>query len=249
MPTFINAGDFLSMLAVNRWVWLSGRPGSGKTSLAIALSAWLYDQQYVNYILANFDLYGRQYPVKLPIHKAAIILDEVWMLIRGQNAVADYAAATRKLAIWLILPSTLTPHYQLRNFRVWRWFNAFSVGIPTWIYRWQLIDATGNYSGYFAFWRPGRVFRFYDTREMPSGDDGIAYAIAESVRLLERGERNRHARKGAHVKSREEQYGAQTAPAGFPSNRSEIQSPDVIDAAEIIADAAEKIRKSSRKRR
>jgi len=176
---FFGADEFLNMLLAFRIVWLSGRFGGGKTSLAFMLSAWLLANGKVDTVVGNLE--GSIIsPVTVPLYNASIILDESWIYIDDRSSVTEYAAFVRKFNHYLLLPSVWPPHNRFTFLSVQRVFNAYTVGIPAWVYRWQLGMRSVKEKGYFSIFNPSAIFGHYDTEFVPSGDGGISDAIGET---------------------------------------------------------------------
>jgi len=180
--TFFMAEDFFSLLTFFHVVYLEGRPGGGKTHLAVLLAAWLQAKGLVNKTVANFPLSFGQKAVT-PLTDAAIILDETWMFINNRKAVFEYGGFVRKVNSYLLMPSVYPPHRLLTRFRVSRYLNLFAYGIPAWLYRWDLNRETAKEHGYFLVIHPERAFGSYDTKYIPGDDGGIVEAIGETTGL------------------------------------------------------------------
>jgi hypothetical protein len=178
---FLFADAFLRMVANYRVVWLSGRFGGGKTSLAVWIAAWLVRNHYAERLVSNIPITGRVDPPPVPINNTVILLDESWMYVDSWNDVKAYAAFLRKANLYLLLPSVWAPHSRLRILECHRVFNGVVIGLPFWVYRWSLGMASISEKGYFMLWRPERVFGLYDTEYIPRDDGGIVAAISASI--------------------------------------------------------------------
>lgn len=178
---FLMADAFLRMVANYRVVWLSGRFGGGKTSLAVWLAAWLVKNGYARRLVSNIPIVGRADPPPVPINDSAVLLDESWMYVDSWDDVKAYAAFLRKANLYLLLPSVWAPHQRLRILECHRVFNGVVVGLPFWVYRWSLGMGSISEKGYFMLWRPEKCFGLYDTEYIPKDDGGIMAAIAASI--------------------------------------------------------------------
>lgn len=167
-----------------RMVWLSGRYGGGKTSLAVFIAQWLCRKSYARYIASNIDLaVGRLVatvsPSELrrvscegPVYRDTVILmDEAWTVLgkgAGRKQVVDWLAYMRKGNNFLIMPSVLPLVSEVGVLRVERVFNGLVLGLPVWLYRWRLgDDKRGGDKGWFPFLHPTSVFGLYDTASIP----------------------------------------------------------------------------------
>ena len=178
---FLMADAFLRMVANYRVVWLSGRFGGGKTSLAVWLAAWLVKNSYARQLVSNIPIIGRSHPPPVPVNNSVILLDESWMYVDSWTDVKAYAAFLRKANLYLLLPSVWPPHHRLRMLECHRVFNGFVLGLPFWVYRWSLSMASIAEKGYFMLWNPQRCFNLYDTEYIPRDDGGIMFAISSSI--------------------------------------------------------------------
>ena len=180
--TFIMADEFFAMLAVYRALWIKGRFGGGKTSLAVILGAWLLNSETVSQVVSNF-------PTVLSTHvegadllyDAAIIIDETHAFIGGRKDVDKYAAYLRKTNYYLLMPSVMPPHIKLCFFSVQRVFNGYRYGLPIWVYKWFLRVGATKEQGNFAILNPAFAFGTYPTRFVPFDDGGIGGAIGRTM--------------------------------------------------------------------
>ena len=115
MMGFVNFDEFYSMVRAFRILWIKGRFGGGKTSLAAILSARLLADRMVDTVVSNLELtFGSAATV--PLKRACILLDESWIYLDTRQSVVDYAAFVRKLDHYLLLPSVYPPHTRFNNF-------------------------------------------------------------------------------------------------------------------------------------
>jgi hypothetical protein len=127
--------------------------------------------------LSNFDT-SISSPVPAgEVYNVAVILDESWIYLDDRSSVTTYAAFVRKFNHYLLLPSVWPPHNRFTFLSCQRVFNAYSVGIPVWVYRWQLGMRAVKEKGYFGILNPSSVFGMYDTEYVPVDDGGIGNAI------------------------------------------------------------------------
>lgn len=170
-----------------RMVWICGRFGGGKTSLGIAIALWLCRRSYARYIASNIELtVGKQVACvsanelrrvscEGPVYRDTVILmDEAWIQLgkgSGRKQVVDWLAYIRKGNNFLVMPSVMPLVAEVGILRVERIFNGMTVGIPGWLYRWNLGDKRkGGDTGVYWFNDPKSVFGLYDTIKIPSED-------------------------------------------------------------------------------
>lgn len=166
--------DFLVQF---RWLWLSGRPGGGKTSLGIYLANLLVKLGYAQRIAINTPLLGLepsaivQTPAEVHTYEhCAIILDEAWLYI-GKGAqrkeINEWLGYIRKGNNYLIAPSVLPLCNDFKVFQVQRQFNGLQLGLPFWRYIWKLDTGVEKDKGAWVWWNPAQVFGSYDHRAKP----------------------------------------------------------------------------------
>lgn len=178
----------LNYVHLYRMIWLSGRFGGGKTSLAIAIAQWLCGQQYARYIASNIPLnFGREVSRvdikglramgpdgKPAIRDCVILLDEAWMYLgeRKGHAADDWLAFVRKANNYLLMPSVLPLAKVVQQLVCGRHFNGLVFGVPLWLYWWRLGKGKGvdGDKGRFFFWNPSKVFALYDHTGVPQED-------------------------------------------------------------------------------
>lgn len=180
--SFLGHSTFWGMLTNFRVVWIRGRYGGGKTALAMMLGAKLLADGYCERVVSNIKCsFGS--PAS-ELHKpSAIILDEAWMYVETRQDVHEYAGFVRHLSHYLLLPSVFSVHSRLSMFTVQRVFNAYSLGLPLWLYRWNLRDKDVKENGYFGVWRPSVIFNHYPARNVAGDDAGISDEISKLLAL------------------------------------------------------------------
>lgn len=165
------------MLLNFRVVWVTGRYGAGKTSLAFLCGAKLLAEGYAENVISNIPCsFGSG--VDVLSRPSAIILDESWIYIEGRQDVYDYAGFVRKFNHYLLLPSVFPVHARLSYFSVQRVFNAYTLGIPAWWYRWNLRSKDVKEQGYFGIFNPKAIFGHYPTDFVAGDDGGISSELA-----------------------------------------------------------------------
>lgn len=164
-----------------RVCWLRGRYGGGKTALAVVMLAKLLAERHVEKVVSNIPM-TFSLPPSMPLLNAGILLDEAWIYLEGRRDVYDYAAFVRKFNHYLLLPSVFPVHNRLSFFFVQRVFNAYTLGLPFWVYEWGIRDKVVKEKGYFVLWRPSSVFGHYRTDFVPGDDGGISDAIVSTAK-------------------------------------------------------------------
>ncbi len=169
-----------------RVVWLSGRYGGGKTSLALHLADRLVAAGDVQFVACNFPLrvgrvvaeYESFQDMVDNTSDVCIIYDEGWQDLgvgASPKAIRQYLAYLRKRSSILLIPSVLPLSRSVAAVRVVRKLNALIFGLPLWWYEFS-VDCgikkpeTGNY----FWWRPQRVWGWYDNRSLPTSTSAFA---------------------------------------------------------------------------
>lgn len=174
-------------LTTYRTLWLRGRPGGGKTSLSVYLARMLCQQNYALNIAANIPLSGLgplthvlDDPLELrTIENTVMILDEAYFELdmgSSSKAVKTWLGTIRHRNQYLLLPSVLELNRQTRVFTCQRFFNGMLIGLPLWIYRWDIQNGPSKDRGFWSFWQPSQVFKLYNHRpQLGSFDMGKYY--------------------------------------------------------------------------
>lgn len=174
----------LRYTALFRVLWLTGRYGGGKTSLALHLADLLIREGSQHRIATNAKLLAPWVQVgesdsfgdlmESGLQDACLIFDEGWLDLgtgASPRQVRQYLANLRKINCVLLVPSVLPLVRDLRVLTVEREFNAMTFGLPLWLYRYRLAMGTTRKGeeGRFWWWNPSRVFGWYDSGEVPGG--------------------------------------------------------------------------------
>lgn len=176
------AAEFLQMLLLYRSCWLGGRYGGGKTALAFYLAGYLKYLGYVQHIYSNVpSVFSESLTPGDVIASAALVVDESWIFVDSWRKVKKYAAFSRKLNLYLLLPSVFPPHSRLRMLSCQRVLNMYKFGFPVWVYRWDLGMGHIREKGYFSWFNPAGIFGLYDTAFIPITDGGIVSGISSAI--------------------------------------------------------------------
>lgn len=176
----VGGDSFLAILTAYRSLWLAGRFGGGKTALATWLAGYLAAAGLVRRVHTNYPC-AWSTPPAVPVRDAVCVIDESWLFVDSWRRVRGYAAFSRKLNTYLLLPSVFPPHHRLRFLSVQRALNGYSFGLPFWVYRWMLGLGSVREKGYFAWLYPHRIFAEFDTAYIPADDGGILDALTATM--------------------------------------------------------------------
>lgn len=179
----INGDIFIGYVKTYRSLWLNGRYGGGKTSFATVVAARLFAEHQADFVASNIPIkFATPAEEIVPFKNTVIVLDEAWQYLESWKDVKSYAAWLRKRNLFLIAPSVFPIHQQLSALTCQRIFNAYVMGLPFWLYRWDLSARKVSRKGYFAIWKPSHIFGWYDTNIEPEGDGGIVNALQRAKR-------------------------------------------------------------------
>jgi hypothetical protein len=222
-------GDIaLQVIQSMRLVWLAGRVGGGKTSLAVRCGIEFVERGWSRHILTNFPCaVATPLNVLTELRDVFVILDEAgaWM----DNALFDQVVAyLRKRNVTVFMPSYLAPPTRGRSLYIQRYFNGHRMGLDLWHYKAryknQFIDDTFTLN----WWHPGEVFGLFDTSHVASDDAGIIDLFIDTFGKVQRGLTARMKAQGASasadptadlVRGIEELTDAVTSPAAAPRKR------------------------------
>lgn len=168
--------EYLRNVTLYRVLWLGGRPGGGKTSLALWTALQLLRGGYCDKLATNLELTVGEVVQTcddtsdvVKVRDVAIVYDESWgELGTGYDKnLRTWLALPRKLNQFILLPSVLPLTKHVQQLRVERIFNGYLYGLPVWFYRWKLGFEKKPYQGVFPWFNPSRVFPLYDHEAAP----------------------------------------------------------------------------------
>lgn len=268
VPTLWNGTDFVNLILIQRTLYLGGRKGGGKTCLMAFIAALLHKMGRVDTIHFNIPSVLSE-PVQVPIERAVFGMDEVQRVLKRATAAADAENFLRKFDMWLLMAGVQPPHRLLTSLRAWRVFNAYTIGIPAWIFRWRY-TMEGEKPDYGWFWlvKPHLVFNFYDTEMVPPDDGGLFEALEQTTaikeeearqRLIASGEIDNHDNSSTEGPSEGDGAGAAGAgeaggnategqePGSGSPGRTETVTEALYEVAEEFGAAAADFQESSRR--
>lgn len=171
--------DFLRLVRQIRYCWICGRYGGGKTTLALMLADMLVKGGHVKYVVSNTPLMVDA-PMQstfderslTEIQDAVIVLDEAGVFLEDGNKrmLRQWFAYLRHRNQIILMPSVMPVVRYASMLRCQRMFNGLQMGVPVWIYRWELRLLAAADKGYFGWWNPAQVFGLFDTEYDPTGE-------------------------------------------------------------------------------
>lgn len=177
---FINAANVMRLIRNYRVLFIGGRFGGGKTSLAFRIAYDLKIKGDVRYIFANTHSIWNDNPDDVVLREndngkkqfvdAVLILDEGGLFLETGWEAKAFIAFLRKMNIIVIIPSYEPPALKLKTLTIQRVFNWQAIGLPLWQYRLDLNFMKVKSKENFFWWQPNEVFGLYDTQGMPEDD-------------------------------------------------------------------------------
>lgn len=181
----VSASVFLVTLRNYRFLWLGGRYGGGKTSLAVYLSHFILSHGWAKAVVGNIPVaWGvppNMYDLYTP-EDCVLLLDEGGLFMKFSGDFEKVGAFMRKLNMYVLLPSVIPPAGIFRMFQVQRIVNFYTLGIPLWWYKWRLSIGAVTSDGSFGWWRPSEIFGYFDTLATPVSDLGVSSWVEEYTR-------------------------------------------------------------------
>ena len=147
-----------------RLCWITGRYGSGKTSVAYMLSKGYLEKGYrlvSNNRCVWADALDDVKPFPDGKLKCIVILDEGGLMLEDNDQVKEAAAYAAKMDIIYIIPSYFAPPRAAQVMTIQAVFNFKSAGIPLVAYRWSIRMGAFNDKGFFLWWNPKEIYGIY----------------------------------------------------------------------------------------
>jgi len=186
----INADVFLATVVSYRLVWISGRFGGGKTSLAYRIAQEFLERDY-RLVTNNKSVWSDPIEsIQLDENnhlKAVIILDEGGLWFKSSKQIEMVASYAAKMDCIYLLPSFWPPTRAAQVLVVQPIFNFKRAGIPVVFYRWRVKIGSFEDKGFFIWWRPEEIYGIY-SRQDP-GDTGaeiVEFLIKRTEEFRER---------------------------------------------------------------
>jgi len=157
-----------------RLVWISGRFGGHKTSLAFEMSRFFLEQGYrlVSNTRSVWNDEMEQISLEEDGHlKTVVILDEGGLYFKAGRLVETIAAYAAKMDCIYLFPSFWPPTRAAQVLTIQPLWNLKAAGVPLVFYRWQVKIGGFSDRGYFAWYRPNEIYGIY-SRQDPGAEPG-----------------------------------------------------------------------------
>lgn len=175
------------MLDQFRMVWLGGRVGGHKTSLALMLARPYLEKGYrliTNFPCAWSDDIKTVTLDEKGFLRAVVILDEGGRFIKLSSQIEAICSYPGKMQMILVISSFTRPAPLARAFYIKAGSAYFRYGLPLVRYEWGLED--DNQSGGFWWWCPAEIYGVYSRNNPGFGAQGIVNFLIEQEQAFER---------------------------------------------------------------
>ena len=193
----IGAAQFLRTVESYRLLWIAGKFGGGKTSLAYYMSEpWLkkgYRLITNGKCIWADSLEDMQFVDEWGHLKAVIVLDEGGLEFKASAQVETIAAYAAKMDCIYILPSFWPPVRRAQVVTCQPLFSFHTIGIPLIVYRWDVQLKGFKDGGSFYWWKPQEIYGVYSRQDPGEMASDIVEFLAEKSEEYRRlhGRKNR----------------------------------------------------------
>lgn len=162
----INGDEIYNVIQAYRLVWISGRFGGGKTSLAFYLSKYWLDKGY-RLVTNGASVWSDELDnVRLDSENklhCVFLLDEGGLDFKANRQIEAIASYARKMDCIYLIPSYSEPCRPARVVTIQAVFTLQSIGLPIIFYKWRVLLAEQKTGGMFAWMFPSEVYGVYST--------------------------------------------------------------------------------------
>jgi len=192
----LGAGAFVDIISSYRLLWIGGRFGGHKTSLAYKLAEGYLNRGY-NLVSNNRSVWGDDLE-KITGCKnhgqlhTVVILDEGGLAFKSSRQIEMIASYARKMDVIYMLPSFWPPSRAAQILVCQPVFNFKSTGVPLVIYKWRVKLGSFQDNGWFGWYDPSEIYGIYSTADPgDSAEKIITWLVDETEKYrLQFGYRN-----------------------------------------------------------
>lgn len=170
--------EFLRQVKIQRFCWIRGFYGGGKTTLALSIADWLVSSGFVSTVATNVPLNVGFAPRITEDVREVTSLRDACLIMDEAGQYLDWGADQKTLKKWfqflrkrnqvVLMPSVIPPIKYASQFTAQRLFNGPSMGVPVWVYRWTLAVYDIKDKGLYWWWNPSSIFGLVDTDYEPT---------------------------------------------------------------------------------
>lgn len=117
------------------------------------------------------------------LQDAVLLMDEAGMYLdwgADQKTLKKWFQFLRKRNQIVLMPSVIPPIKYASQFTAQRLFNGPSMGLPVWVYRWELSVYSIKDKGLYTWWNPASIFGLVDTNYEPN-EEWFIYDFGNEV--------------------------------------------------------------------
>lgn len=165
---FLNAEPFFGIISSYRILWIGGRVGGHKTSLAYAIAERYLKEGY-RLITNNMSVWADDLE-KCTLDenghlRAVVLLDEGGLYFKSSKQIELIASYPAKMDVIYIIPSFWPPAQRAQILTCQPLFNLKAAGLPVVVYRWRVKIGAFEDKGLFAWLFPSSVYGIYSRQD------------------------------------------------------------------------------------
>lgn len=180
----INAQVALLNIQSYRLVWIAGRTGGHKTSVAYKLAQPFLERGYrliTNNRCAWADDMEKVDLLDNGMLKAVVVLDEGGRYFKANQQIEMLASYPAKMDLIYLFPSFWPPTKAARLMTIQPIFNLLSAGIPVVVYKWRVRIEGFEDKGTFLWWQPKEIYGIYSRQDPSEHAQGIIAYLQEKT--------------------------------------------------------------------
>lgn len=178
----VGGGTVLQMIQAYRLIWISGRFGGGKTSLAFEL-ARNYAEKGYKIITNTKSIWGEdlsQIGIDENGHLGSVVvLDEGGIVFKRNTQAEQIAAYAAKMDVIFLIPSFWPPARKFRVLELQPIWNLTGIGIPYIQYQWRVQVGGFKDEGSFGWLFPQGIYGVYSRQDPGGKTDQIVEFLTE----------------------------------------------------------------------
>lgn len=179
------SANFTNIISSYRLLWISGRFGGHKTSLAYEISRAYLDRGY-RLISNNRSVWADDIEKIKPCEEhgqlhAIVLLDEGGLSFKSSRQVEMIASYARKMDVIYIIPSFWPPSRAAQILICQPVFNFKSAGIPLIVYKWRVKLGSFQDNGMFFWYDPSPIYGIYSTTDPGDTSEKIVSFLIEQT--------------------------------------------------------------------
>lgn len=164
----IGADSVISVIRDYRMVWITGRTGGYKSSLAYKLAEYFLKDGYR--LVSNNRSIWADDPSEVDLMpnghlKTVVILDEGGLEFKASRQIELIASYPAKMDVIYLIPSYWPPAKAAQVLIIQPLFSLIKAGVPLVIYTWRLKLGSFTDKGMFMWWNPAEIYGIYSRQD------------------------------------------------------------------------------------